>query len=196
MDVKAKQASLGYAALALVACMAASCGAVDGGRTSNASGTTSDGTVDSKAGRSREPALLATGKDSAGARMQATDPASDLQHADTGLAEDALSGYRTSFQSCSDAAAGVTAEIMSCIDAELDYQDARLNRLYRNLHAKLHAREWQKLQAEERAWLARKGMECRAGAGGGTADAIDIASCELDFTVRRANQLEAIDGSR
>lgn len=87
-----------------------------------------------------------------------------------------------------DAAQGVTAGIMACNGAENLYQDARLNRTYRNAMAHRDARGKIALRAAQRDWIKRRDATCHQAAyeaGGGSASGIVYSSCFLDETIRR-----------
>jgi uncharacterized protein YecT (DUF1311 family) len=104
--------------------------------------------------------------------------------------------YRPSFSACVELSGGVTSSMVGCIEQEFRYQDDRLNRNYQRLREILPADSWRSLREKQRAWLAIRDEPCeRDSAGGGTSQMLEDASCGLDRTVRRADELgRLIDG--
>lgn len=99
--------------------------------------------------------------------------------------------FRDSYNECADTSTGVTGEILDCIAEEFEYQDARLNAIYRNLHDKLPEAQKIRLRDEQRRWLYEKDEGCKWDASTeGQGQLIDAKSCELNKTVVRAGELE------
>ncbi|MGY0506059.1 lysozyme inhibitor LprI family protein [Luteimonas sp. e5] len=98
---------------------------------------------------------------------------------------------RDSYRRCVDSTDGVTPAIQDCIAKEHEFQDGRLNEVYRKLLSQLDSPGMQKLRQEQRQWLAERDMECDPGEDPGQGQLIDANSCVLNRTAERANELEA-----
>lgn len=70
---------------------------------------------------------------------------------------DAPKGISEAFYACIDKADYDTIAVGTCLSAEEDLQDARLNRAYKTLMGKLDGKAKEQLVASERAWLAFHG---------------------------------------
>ena len=100
---------------------------------------------------------------------------------------------RASYYACLNASDGTTAKVVDCTGDEFAYQDARLNRIYRQLRSVLPAAEKTRLRDEERQWIAEGDAACKSTTdGGGTADLLNARSCALNRTVDRADSLESM----
>lgn len=100
---------------------------------------------------------------------------------------------RRDYDACN---SGVTRSMKICGAYRWLVEDARLNRIYRQLLSK--ARESgvePSLVQAQRAWLAYRDAACdfegRFGAGGGTAEGLHVLSCKLELTKQRADHLAA-----
>lgn len=93
-----------------------------------------------------------------------------------------------------DAAKGVSVAMGGCFNAELKLQDDRLNTAYRAALSKRDAAGQARLRAEERDWIKRRDVDCRAVAVGGTIDMVEIPACLLDATIRRRVTLQPMAG--
>lgn len=95
---------------------------------------------------------------------------------------------RASFDRCLAASEGVTVEMLNCIGAEYDYQDARLNALYKRVMARLSPARQAELRASERQWLRTREPGCMAEAkkaGDGTLGQVVRNQCMLDSLIDR-----------
>lgn len=103
-------------------------------------------------------------------------------------------GYRPSYQACLDASEGVTVNMLNCGDGELEYQDKRLNAVYKRLHQLLSPTAWESLRTEQRKWLAEEDKACEVAEDfrEGTAGALIWQGCLLDRRTLRADELEAL----
>ena len=100
-------------------------------------------------------------------------------------------GIRSSYQTCLDKTDGVTPNMQDCIDAEYEYQDKRLNRVYKSLMDRLDSAERSSLRTEERKWLVNRDKTCVAPtAYGGQAQELVYGDCRLKTTAKRATALE------
>ena len=85
-----------------------------------------------------------------------------------------------------------TLGMIVCTQKELDFQDARLNSVYRKTMASLNARQTAKLQTAQRAWIAFRDAECASyqDEDWGTISRVISAGCVLHMTVQRTMDLE------
>lgn len=104
--------------------------------------------------------------------------------------------YSAAYRNClatGDAAKGVTSGLLDCNGTEIDRQDARLNRTYRAVMARLGPHGRTKLRASERAWIGERDRSCRRAAKpseGGTLASVIYSGCILDRTIERTIWLE------
>jgi uncharacterized protein YecT (DUF1311 family) len=87
---------------------------------------------------------------------------------------------------------GTAPAQQDCADAELTYQDDRLNRAYKALLADLDDLDKRAATQAQRAWLAFRDKDCgaRAGRFGSNAGPATESSCLMKSTAYRAQQLE------
>ncbi|MEA9482700.1 lysozyme inhibitor LprI family protein [Xanthomonas campestris] len=99
---------------------------------------------------------------------------------------------RASYVQCVNNSDAVHPALMECNGKEYEYQDARLNKVYRRLLDKLPADEKLALKQEERDWIKRRDALCQSNGalGGGQAEELEDSSCELNATAKRAEELE------
>ncbi|MGE7992612.1 lysozyme inhibitor LprI family protein [Pseudomonas sp. NPDC089554] len=104
-------------------------------------------------------------------------------------AEDNSSAY----SQCMDKASSTVA-MGECIKAETKLQDERLNRVYKQLMAKLDAGKQKSLREVQRNWITYRDGNCRfhAQASGGTLASINGGMCVMDMTRERGAELERI----
>jgi uncharacterized protein YecT (DUF1311 family) len=95
-------------------------------------------------------------------------------------------GLRPSFKKCVDAADAVVPDTGDCIAAEYQYQDKRLNMVYKKLIASLNPDEQSKLRDEERHWIAYRDGRCQK-----LEPQLEPENCQLNVTADRAAELEA-----
>ncbi|WP_372381830.1 lysozyme inhibitor LprI family protein [Xanthomonas sp. NCPPB 1068] len=105
---------------------------------------------------------------------------------------------RDSHVSCIKQSHGVTPNLLDCDSDEYEYQDSRLNRVYRAVMAQLDAAKKQELLSEERAWIVKRDQLCNLNGqlGGGQAEEIEESSCRLNATAKRADELERRQASK
>lgn len=101
------------------------------------------------------------------------------------------SGIRPSYKACLDKSGGVTVAMRNCADAEYKYQDDRLNRVYRTLHANLNKAAAVQLRNEQRLWIGQRDGECKVDQNGGTAELIVSDDCAVQAAAKRAMELES-----
>lgn len=97
---------------------------------------------------------------------------------------------RSSYAACLTEAAGVTPAMKQCMGAEYDYQDKRLNKVYKALMAKLDKHQRAGLRSSERAWIAYRKSRCVLDPNGGQAAELDAYDCSVEATARQAATLE------
>lgn len=105
--------------------------------------------------------------------------------------------YTRDYNQCMGAAEGVTADMMDCIGAEIDRQDARLNQAYVMVMRPLPRAKKDQLRSLQRSWIRQRDARCsRASndAGGGSLSGVVYASCILDETIKRTIFLENYQG--
>lgn len=98
---------------------------------------------------------------------------------------------RDSYYRCASSSDGSTWDMQGCVEAEFEYQDARLNSVYRSLRSKLPSGTQERLRDEERRWLSEKGAACKWDAEiEGQDQRVEANICSLKKTAERAGQLE------
>ena len=99
--------------------------------------------------------------------------------------------YSPGYDQCLDKSGGITVNIRECNARELKYQDALLNRYYRQAMNRLSGKQRQELRDAQRAWIRYRDANCQLyyGLTGGTIDILNGSSCYVDMTARRAREL-------
>jgi uncharacterized protein YecT (DUF1311 family) len=104
--------------------------------------------------------------------------------------------YSATFKHCmhsGDAADGVTSAMMSCLGAENEVQDKRLNRAYKLVMDRTDPEEKDALRKDERAWIEQRETTCRTQSnelGGGTSSMLAYSNCILDEAIKRTAWLQ------
>lgn len=100
-------------------------------------------------------------------------------------------GYSATYTTCMDASGGVTMNMLDCMGSELDQQDARLNQGYKAAMQALDKGQQTQLRDAQRLWIKFRDADCAllGSLTGGSIDRINSASCFLDMTKRRADDL-------
>lgn len=100
-------------------------------------------------------------------------------------------GYSYEHNQCLEASGGVTVAMLECIGSEIKLQDQRLNENYKAGMQALEPALKEQLRAAQRLWIQYRDAECglRGQLTGGTIDRLNGASCVLDMTRTRANEL-------
>ncbi|MBC3484052.1 lysozyme inhibitor LprI family protein [Pseudomonas kermanshahensis] len=98
-----------------------------------------------------------------------------------------------SYGQCMDKASSTVA-MSSCIQAETQLQDQRLNRVYKQLMGKLEAGQQKRLREVQRKWIAYRDDNCtfHVQASGGTLAQLEGGVCVMDMTRDRAAELERV----
>jgi uncharacterized protein YecT (DUF1311 family) len=99
--------------------------------------------------------------------------------------------YSADYNSCLDQAAGVTANMLGCIAAELTVQDKKLNANYKLLKEGLELNRQQQLLEVQRLWLKYRDANCKFydDPTGGSMQKILAQNCFLRLTAQRAHEL-------
>lgn len=101
--------------------------------------------------------------------------------------------HTAAYGQCMDKASSTVA-MSECIGAETQVQDQRLNRVYKQLMAKLDAGQQKSLREVQRKWLAYRDGNCQfhVQASGGTMAQLEGGTCLMDMTGDRAAELERV----
>lgn len=100
-------------------------------------------------------------------------------------------GYSVTYTTCMDESAGVTVNILNCMGSETEQQDARLNQNYKASMQALTPEKQAQLRDAQRLWIKFRDADCAllGSLTGGTIDSVNSASCLLDMTKKRADDL-------
>jgi uncharacterized protein YecT (DUF1311 family) len=101
--------------------------------------------------------------------------------------------YTKAYEECVESANGVTITLRKCANDELQRQDMRLNRLYKKLLGATEPSGREKLKAAQLAWIQFRDRQCEYEASSeqqGSMWPLLITGCHMDFTIRRANEIE------
>ncbi|MGN6382298.1 MAG: lysozyme inhibitor LprI family protein [Dyella sp.] len=101
-------------------------------------------------------------------------------------------GVRPAYDACMEQSQGTAPAQQDCADAELTYQDNRLNRAYKALLGNLDDLDKREAVQAQRAWLTFRDKDCgaRAGRFGSNAGPATESTCLMKSTAYRAQQLE------
>lgn len=108
--------------------------------------------------------------------------------AGTHAAED---GYSETYTACMDESGGVTINMLDCMCSETEQQDARLNQNYKAAMQALTPSQQTQLRDAQRLWIKFRDADCAllGSLTGGSIDRINSASCFLDMSKQRADDL-------
>jgi len=88
---------------------------------------------------------------------------------------------------------GVTVDLVECSQKTLAEADAELNKVYRQLIARMSNRQWEaKLRTAQQAWIKYRDANCdyeSEFSGGGSASTFEYNFCLADMTSTRTKQL-------
>lgn len=100
-------------------------------------------------------------------------------------------GYSATYTTCMDASGGVTVNMLNCMGSEIEQQDARLNQSYKAAMQALEQGQQTQLRDAQRLWIKFRDADCAllGSLTGGTVDSVNRASCFLDMTKKRAEDL-------
>ncbi len=99
------------------------------------------------------------------------------------------------FGTCIDKSGGVTMDMIECIGAEIQRQDARLNKAYKALTASLTPERKKQLQEAQRAWIKFRDSNCGFyyDPDGGSMARVSANDCLMNMTASRAKELESLN---
>ena len=102
-------------------------------------------------------------------------------------------GLSKPYAACMDKSGGVTMDMIGCITAEHQRQDARLNNAYKAVMAELAPPRKKQLQNAQRAWLNYRDANCTFydDPDGGTLARVNANVCMMTATAERARELES-----
>jgi uncharacterized protein YecT (DUF1311 family) len=98
---------------------------------------------------------------------------------------------RPSYTACLDKANTDTGPSRECMTTELDYQNNRLNKAYKDLMSKLNAGNKSKLQDDERTWIKYRDSRCANVIYGIEQPELSGLECSVEETAKRASDIEA-----
>lgn len=100
-------------------------------------------------------------------------------------------GYSTTYSACMDESGGVTMNMLDCMGSETEQQDARLNQNYKAAMQALTPAQQTQLRDAQRLWIKFRDADCSllGSLTGGSIDRINSASCFLDMTKQRADDI-------
>ncbi|PYB81715.1 MULTISPECIES: lysozyme inhibitor LprI family protein [Pseudomonas] len=101
--------------------------------------------------------------------------------------------YSPTYTQCMDKASSTLA-MGACIQAETRLQDDRLNRVYKQLMAKLDSQQQKDLREVQRTWMKYRDGNCafHGKFSNGSIYRIEGAMCEMDMSKDRAAELERV----
>lgn len=99
--------------------------------------------------------------------------------------------YSEAYSACMGESEGVTVSMLDCISSEFKQQDARLNKSYKAAIQALEPSQQAHLRDAQRLWIKFRDTDCSllGSLTGGTIDGLNQASCFLDMTKKRADDL-------
>jgi len=101
-------------------------------------------------------------------------------------------GLSKKFSKCMDKSDGVTVEMLGCIAAETKLQDARLNKVYKDVIVELSEPRKKELRDAQRAWIKYRDANCKFynDPDGGTMASVRSSDCFMMTTASRVKELE------
>lgn len=112
-------------------------------------------------------------------------------------AQAADDSYSTTYSTCMVGAGGVTMNMLDCMGSETERQDARLNQSYKAAMQALTPAQQTQLRDAQRLWIKFRDADCNliGSLTGGSIDRVNSASCFLDMTKQRADDLAGLTES-
>ena len=101
-------------------------------------------------------------------------------------------GLSREYGACMDKSGGVTSSMLDCIGAETKRQDARLNKVYKDVMAQMDEGGKKRLLEAQRAWIKFRDadVDLYRDPNSGTAATLTAADRYLMMTAQRASELE------
>jgi uncharacterized protein YecT (DUF1311 family) len=105
-------------------------------------------------------------------------------------------GLTKQFSDCMDKSNGVTSNMIDCLEAESERQDARTNKAFNALLVQLSPQRKKQLQIAQDAWITYRDENCDFydDPEGGTMATLSANDCFMSATATRAKELEALAG--
>lgn len=98
---------------------------------------------------------------------------------------------RAIFANCIDRSEGITPKMQACMQAEFDFQDARMRTAYEALLQAPSADVRRTIEQSQTDWLLQEQKECPLDARrGGQAQRLEANYCSLRNIAKRARELE------
>jgi uncharacterized protein YecT (DUF1311 family) len=110
---------------------------------------------------------------------------------DLGPALEHLYGLRHEYTLCLKNAQAAVSASRNCMNAELNYQNKRLNMAYKALIDKLNVNYQAKLKSEEKIWIEYRDTHCASNLDGIDGPELDGLECTVEKTADQASDLEA-----
>jgi len=103
-------------------------------------------------------------------------------------------GLSKQHAACMDKSGATTMDMIGCITAENQRQDAGLNKAYKALMAQLPPPRKAQLQHAQRAWIKYRDANCAFydDPDGGTLARVNANACVMTATAERARELERL----
>jgi uncharacterized protein YecT (DUF1311 family) len=102
-------------------------------------------------------------------------------------------GLSKPYEACMGKSSATTMDMIDCITAEHQRQDARLNKAFKALMAELPFPRKKQLQEAQRAWINYRDANCAFydDPDGGTLARVNANACMMTATADRARELES-----
>lgn len=112
----------------------------------------------------------------------------------TAQEDDCILPYSQAYHDCMDNSSGATYEMLDCIGAEYEYQDALLNTAYKKLMRNLSAERKKTLKQAQKAWIQFRDGNCSFyyDPEGGSLARIMGNDCSMRMTAERAKELDEL----
>jgi uncharacterized protein YecT (DUF1311 family) len=106
------------------------------------------------------------------------------------IASNTRSGIRSSYQACVDNSFANNPKVIACADDELQFQEGRMTRAYEQAFAAAVVAHQQKMADEQERWAESLKSKCAIRADASQSEEVEAASCRMQGTAQRANELE------
>ena len=106
-------------------------------------------------------------------------------------------GLTKQFSVCMDKSNGVTSNMIDCLVAESNRQDARVNKTYKELMDQVSPQRKKQLEIAQGAWITFRDENCKFyyDPEGGTIATVNANDCFMSATAARAKELETLAGT-
>jgi uncharacterized protein YecT (DUF1311 family) len=102
--------------------------------------------------------------------------------------------YSHTYSACMDESDGLTMNMLDCMGSEIEQQNTRLNQNYKAAMQALTPAQQTQLRDAQRLWIKFRDTDCAllGSLTGGSIDRINSASCFLETTKQRADDLRRL----